>query len=272
MTIPTLTTAPDAPLRSEAPATFTAKAEAFVDWQADFPTEMNAAIAAINALGFSVDSWKPAVRLKTTANHGLSGLADIDGVTPVAGDRIFVGSNTAGAENGIYVAASGAWTRATDMDASDEVMGAGIFVIAGSTYGGTLWFNTNTTAPTIGTTALTFSQFTGGGASTTQTDEGISFIVETPSNKNYKLIVKAPHGGTITETTTICTSGTCIATFKINTTALGGTANSVSSSEQSQAHSTSNAFSAGDDIVMTISSNSSCADMSVTIKYTRTLA
>lgn len=170
MTIPTLTTAPDAPLRSEAPATFTAKAEAFVDWQADFPTEMNAAIAAINALGFSVDSWKPAVRLKTTANHGLSGLTDIDGVTPVAGDRIFVGSNTAGAENGIYVAASGAWTRATDMDASNEVMGAGILVIAGSTYGGTLWFNTNTTAPTIGTTALTFSQFTGGGASLSGTN------------------------------------------------------------------------------------------------------
>jgi len=28
----------------------------------------------------------------------------------------------------------------------------------------------------------------------------------------------------------------------------------------------------GDDIVLTVSSNSSCADMSFTIKYTRTLA
>lgn len=49
-------------------------------------------------------------------------------------------------------------------------------------------------------------------------------------------------------------------------------ANSVSSSEQSQSHSSSNAFSAGDDIQLTISSNSSCADLSFTIKYTRTLS
>lgn len=111
-----------------------------------------------------------------------------------------------------------------------------------------------------------------GAAAQSQTNEGISGLIETPSNKDYRIVVKAPHGGTITETTTISASGTCTATFKINATALGGTANSVSSSEQSQAHAGSNTFSAGDDIVITISANSSCADMSFTIKYTRTLA
>ena len=111
-----------------------------------------------------------------------------------------------------------------------------------------------------------------GGASTTQTGECIAGFIGSPSNKDYKIVVKAPHGGTITETTTISASGTCTATFKINTTALGGTANSVSSSEQSQAQASSNVFSAGDDIVITVSSNSSCADMSFSIKYTRTLA
>ena len=84
-------------------------------------------------------------------------------------------------------------------------------------------------------------------------------------------MVKSPHGGTITETTTISVSGTCTATFKINTTALGGTANSVSSGEQSQAQASNNVFSAGDDIVLTVSSNSSCADLSFSIKYTRTM-
>lgn len=45
--IPTLTAAPPAPLRSQAPATFTLTAETFVDWQGDFPTEMNLVIDAI---------------------------------------------------------------------------------------------------------------------------------------------------------------------------------------------------------------------------------
>lgn len=110
------------------------------------------------------------------------------------------------------------------------------------------------------------------GASTTQPGEMISGFIATPANKTYKLVVKAAHGGTITETTTISISGTCTATFKINTTALGGTANSVSSSEQSQSQSSSNVFAAGDDIQLTASSNSTCVDMSFTIKYTRTLA
>lgn len=100
----------------------------------------------------------------------------------------------------------------------------------------------------------------------------ISGLIEVPADKDYKLVVKSPYACTITETTTISTVGTCTATFKINTTALGGTANSVSTSEQSQAHSSANSASAGDDIVLTISSNSSCENMSFTIKFTRTLA
>lgn len=112
----------------------------------------------------------------------------------------------------------------------------------------------------------------GGGASTTQTEEPIGGFIATPDDKDYRIVVKMPHAGTITETTTVAASGTCTATFKINTTALGGTANSVSSTEESQAHASSNTFAAGDDIVLTVSSNSTCADMTFMIKYTRTLA
>lgn len=108
-------------------------------------------------------------------------------------------------------------------------------------------------------------------ATKSQTDF-ISGMIKTPAAQDYRIIVKAPIGGTITETVTRAASGTCTATFKVNTTALGGTANSVSSSEQAQAHASSNTFAADDDIVITISSVSSCADMSFTIKFTRTLA
>lgn len=111
----------------------------------------------------------------------------------------------------------------------------------------------------------------GSSASTTQDDEMIAGFIASPSDKSYKIAVKMAHAGTITETTTISASGTCTATFKVNSTALGGTANSVSSAEQSQAHASTNTFVAGDDIVLTVSSNSSCADMSFSIKYTRTL-
>lgn len=99
----------------------------------------------------------------------------------------------------------------------------------------------------------------------------IAGVIETPANKDYRVVVKAPFAGTINETTTISASGTCTATFKVNTTALGGTANSVSNSEQSQTHSSSNTFVAGDDIVITVSSNSSCSMMSFSIKVTRSI-
>ena len=100
----------------------------------------------------------------------------------------------------------------------------------------------------------------------------ISGLIPVPTNTDYRIVVKAPYAMTITETTTVCTSGTATATFKINTTALGGTANSVSSTEQSQAHASANAVAAGDDIVITISSNATCLNLSFTIAYTRTLA
>jgi phage-related tail fiber protein len=40
----------------------------------------------------------------------------IDGVTVTNGQRVLVKNQASGATNGIYVVASGAWTRATDYD------------------------------------------------------------------------------------------------------------------------------------------------------------
>ena len=96
-----------------------------------------------------------------------------------------------------------------------------------------------------------------------------SGILLLPANQTYKLVIKCPFAGVINSVTTMCASGSATATFKINTTALGGTANAISTSEQSQAHSSSNAFSIGDDIQVTISSNSSCVDASFSVVYTR---
>lgn len=122
------------------------------------------------------------------------------------------------------------------------------------------------------TGAVTVSTASIGAAGDTAQTDFISGLIELPDNKDYLLVVKSPIAMTIVETTTKSVSGTCTATFKINTTALGGTANSVSSTEQSQAHASANAAAVGDDIVLTVSSNSSCDGLSFTIKFTRDLA
>jgi len=101
--------------------------------------------------------------------------------------------------------------------------------------------------------------------------EEFSVVIAYPSAKDYRLVIKAAVGRTITEVVTRSVSGTCTATVKVDTTALGGTANSVSSSEQSQLHTTSNTWGVGADLVLTVSSVSSCVDMTLTVKTTRTL-
>lgn len=107
------------------------------------------------------------VRLKTTGNVGLSGLAAIDGVTPVASNRILVNDQTTTSQNGVYVAAAGAWTRATDADASAEFQPARqVFVSEGSTFANTGWAVSSAANPTIGSSAISFTQVSGAAAYT----------------------------------------------------------------------------------------------------------
>jgi hypothetical protein len=107
---------------------------------------------------------KGSVRVATTANITLSGLQTIDGVSVVAGDRVLVKNQTTASANGIYVVASGAWTRSTDADASAEVTGGMfVFVTEGSTYADTGWVLATNDTITLGTTSLSFVQFSGAG-------------------------------------------------------------------------------------------------------------
>lgn len=105
-------------------------------------------------------SFKAPVRLATTANDTLSGLAARDGVTPVGGDRVLVKDQTTGANNGIYVAASGAWTRAEDFNTSAEAVPGTIVSVQEGTANGDKLFMLATNGPiTLGTTALVFSPY-----------------------------------------------------------------------------------------------------------------
>ncbi len=110
---------------------------------------------------------KQSVRFRTIGNDTLSGLAARDGVTPVGGDRVLVPAQTTGSANGVYIAAAGAWARATDADATGEITpGAFWYVEEGTLYGKTQWRVENTGTITLGTTSLTINQFGGGAAYT----------------------------------------------------------------------------------------------------------
>jgi hypothetical protein len=107
---------------------------------------------------------KQSVRAASTgANLTLSGTQTVDGVALVANDRVLVKDQTTPANNGIYVVASGAWTRATDMDTWAEVPGAFTFVEQGTVNADTGWVSTADQGGTLGTTAITWTQFSGAG-------------------------------------------------------------------------------------------------------------
>jgi hypothetical protein len=109
---------------------------------------------------------KASVRAATTANITLSNTQTVDGVALSVGDRVLVKNQSTGSQNGIYVVASGSWTRATDFDNSPDVEvspGTFFFVEEGTTQADNGYVVSNDTAITIGTTEITFSQFSGAG-------------------------------------------------------------------------------------------------------------
>jgi len=108
-------------------------------------------------------SWKQSVEAGTTANITLSGTQTVDGVALVAGNRVLVKDQTIQADNGIYVVAAGAWTRATDFDSVspiDEINSSAVFV-RGGTINGDQGFTEISTVVTVGTDAITFTPFSG---------------------------------------------------------------------------------------------------------------
>lgn len=113
-------------------------------------------------------SSKPPVRAVAVANvASLSGAQTVDGVALVAGDRVLLTAQTAAAQNGPWVVASGAWTRPPAGADNDELIpGALWLVLAGTVNAGTQWRLATTGTITPGTTAVSIVQF-GAGATYT---------------------------------------------------------------------------------------------------------
>lgn len=106
---------------------------------------------------------KQSVRVATTANIALAGLLTLDGVKLLAGDRVLVKNQASAKDNGIYIAAAGAWKRAPDADTSAEVTSALLLSVEqGVTQADTRWQLVTDGAIVLGTTALTFQNMTQG--------------------------------------------------------------------------------------------------------------
>lgn len=106
---------------------------------------------------------KASCRAATTANITLSGAQTIDGVAVIAGDRVLVKDQSTAANNGIYVAAAGSWSRAADADTWAELVGAFTFVEDGTVNDNSGWVCTSAPGGTLGVTAVVFEQFSGAG-------------------------------------------------------------------------------------------------------------
>lgn len=112
-----------------------------------------------------------AVTLATGVENGDT----IDGVTLATGDRVLLKNQSSGSENGIWVvAASGAPTRATDADSSDELVNISVWVSEGTTNADTLWTCTTNAPITVNTTALTFTSISVGGVTYASTTEQLT--------------------------------------------------------------------------------------------------
>lgn len=105
------------------------------------------------------------VRAATLANlAALSGPQTVDTIALVATDRVLVKNQTLAQNNGVYVVAAGAWTRATDADTAAELKDLVVYVKNGSQRA-TAWQCTAEVDPiVVGTTPLTFVQAVTGGA------------------------------------------------------------------------------------------------------------
>lgn len=142
---------------------------------------------------------KQSCRAGTTANITLSNTQTVDGVVLVAGDRVLVKDQSTGSQNGIYLVATGAWTRATDFDATSDVTdGAFTFIEEGTINADTGWVMTTDGSITIGTTSLAFTQFTGtaqitAGTGLTKTGSTIS-LATTGTAGTYRSVTTDSYG------------------------------------------------------------------------------
>jgi hypothetical protein len=125
-----------------------------------------ATVSALPANTYNNGASGVGATLTATANATLT----IDGITVTVGQRVLIQNEVAQANNGIYTVTQAGdgthpyiLTRTLDNNTSSEIIGSYVFAEIGTSNGGLGFVNTNSpvTGITMGTTAITYVQFTG---------------------------------------------------------------------------------------------------------------
>lgn len=113
------------------------------------------------SLGGGGQAWKAPVRIVCVENIELTGLQTIDGALLVADERVLVANQDDPIENGIYLAAEGAWVRSKDLRDGFKVAGSAVAVTEGTSGADSVWLCiTDSSADVVGTDPVTFIKVT----------------------------------------------------------------------------------------------------------------
>ena len=166
----------------------------------------------------------------TLTNAGAQAAFALDGDTITAGTRVLIKDQAAAAQNGIYTlttagGGSSNWvlTRAVDFDAGNEIPSGYTFVEGGDTQAGNGYVCVSEAPVTVGTTAITFEQFSGAGqvdAGTGMTKSGNTLNVNGTADRITANADTVDIASTYVGQTSITTLGT-IATGTWNGTLVG---------------------------------------------------
>ena len=198
--------------------------KAYVDSVAQGLSVKTSCIAATTAALPSYSYNNGASGIGATATALANGVLVVDGHTTQLGDRILVKNESGGlgVVNGIYVvttagAAGAAFvlTRAVDFDAPSEIPSAFTFIAQGTVNADTGWVCTTNPPIVIGTTTISFSQFSGAGAYSagsglTLTGGVFSVNVDGTTTAIVSGNVAIPTGATLTNPNITAATGTSI--------------------------------------------------------------
>lgn len=118
-----------------------------------------------------------------------SGALSVDGNSPAASDRVLVKNQASAFQNGIYVVtatgsgiASYILTRSSDYNTPTEITpGLTTYVVSGTANNDTTWAVSYTSPLSIGTTNLTYTEVSGGGAAVTSVSNSDGTLTISPT-------------------------------------------------------------------------------------------
>jgi hypothetical protein len=152
--------------------------------------------AANGSGGGSASNYvKDPVRAATTANITLSGTQTVDGIALAVGDRVLVHQQTTASANGIYLVASGAWTRTTDMSTDAQSQrGCEVYVQNGTIQGGTVYqlIASSTDPVVLGTSTQVWGPLAGVAQNGYALNSAVAYLLQ-PSGQ-YSLLLGYSQG------------------------------------------------------------------------------